>query len=179
MNKETQIILFNKFVDKNYEIFKRKMQKMCHLKHFTYSDDVLQDTLLKVLAKIQKTGINAENEKGIENYIFRAFVLNTYQMHKQLQNSKLDYNVNLKFTPDDGSTYNEKIDIMLDYLKELVTMEFGTEKCKLWYLKYYTNNNYTFKQLKEITGIEKPKKIIDDINKYLKTNVNKDILKRI
>lgn len=71
MTKEEQIELFYSFLSKNYKDLLKKYKQFCFLNNMTFSEDVVQETIIKVVDIINKKGLNDTTEKGMENYFFQ------------------------------------------------------------------------------------------------------------
>ena len=63
MTKEEQIELFYQLLSKNFKDIKKKYKQFCFLNHMDYSEDVLQDTVIKVVDIIQKKRFKRYNRK--------------------------------------------------------------------------------------------------------------------
>ena len=63
MENEQTLNQFYDVINKNYADFKKKMKQFCFLNSLTYSEDTLQETVLKVSEKIMKTGMTDTSEQ--------------------------------------------------------------------------------------------------------------------
>lgn len=179
MTKEEQNKVLDNYLSKHFNSFKKKMIKMCEIKKLTYDEDVLQDTILKVLSKVREFGLKAKTPKEVENYLFRAFVLNTFQQYHQSKKSKEVGNVDVGWVIDDRDNYKMSNDVLLDYLTALVEINFSPIEVTVWKTKYLNPEEITYQRIKKLCGVKSPRRIINQINEWLRNNINNDLIKVI
>lgn len=181
MTKEEQIKSFYYLLSNNYNDLKKKYKQFCFLNGLTYSDDVLHSTILKVVEMVNKKGLNASNDKDVENYLFKAFKLNTYQDFQQEQKKRVDDNINpfdlnIEDVEYDESHYNYAR-LASVYILQKVKEEFGELTAAIWRLRYIVRlngNELNYKKIKELTKIQDVRKRIVEVNRWVKNNIKKE-----
>lgn len=181
MTKEEQIKSFYSLLSNNYNDLKKKYKQFCFLNGLTYSDDVLHSTILKVVEMVNKKGLSASNDKDIENYLFKAFKLNTYQDFQQDQKKRVDDNINpfdlnIEDVEYDESHYNYAR-LASVYILQKVKEEFGELTAAIWRLRYIVRlngNELNYKKIKELTKIQDVRKRIVEVNRWVKNNIKKE-----
>lgn len=184
MTNDEQLQMFYDVVENNYNDFKKKMKQMCFINHITYSDDVLQETILKVAEMIIKKGLKDTTEKGIMNYLFRSYKLNTYQEHLQNQKKRIDENVDyqtleIEDVPYDESHFNYS-KLASIYMLNRVKQEFGELTAAIWRLRYMVKINgeeLNYKKIKQMTNIQDVRKRIVEVNRYIRDNITEQDIK--
>lgn len=184
MRKEEQIETFYSLLSNNYNDIKKKYKQFCFLNHITYSEDILNDTVLKVVDMINKKGLAANNEKEIESYFFKAFKLNTYQEHLQNQKKRIDENVDyqtleIEDVPYDESHFNYS-KLASIYMLNRVKQEFGELTAAIWRLRYMVKINgeeLNYKKIKQMTNIQDVRKRIVEVNRYIRDNITEQDIK--
>lgn len=178
MTNDEQIELINKTITKHYNDFKKKMKQFCFLNGLTYSDDVLHQTILKVLEMANKRGLSDYTEKGIMGYIFQSYKLNTYQEHLQEQKKKIDDNINVFNLDIIDKEYSEEskqfADLATVYLLKKVKENFDLLTYSVWRIRYLVKVNgeeLNYKKIKEMTNIKDVRKRIVDVNKWIRDNI--------
>lgn len=181
MTKDEQIKSFYSLLSNNYNDLKKKYKQFCFLNGLTYSDDVLHSTILKVVEMVNKKGLNASNDKDVENYLFKAFKLNTYQDFQQVQKKRVDDNINpfdlnIEDVEYDESHYNYAR-LASVYILQKVKEEFGELTAAIWRLRYIVRlngNELNYKKIKELTKIQDVRKRIVEVNRWVKNNIKKE-----
>lgn len=149
---------FLDYSGKHYEENKKKWSARLKKQGLTFSEDIYNDTILKVYEHINDyTG-------DIESYWYKAFLLNTkrdtkYSYHKK--DDDIDVIELLSDIPDDGPP------ILLDEISEGI--KSIDEVDKHIFLIYYLTD-FTYSQLEELTGIKDIKYRLKKIVKQIKGN---------
>lgn len=177
---------FLEWVNKNYETQKQKLKAYCFNKKQPFSEDIYHSTILKVYDKILRKGILDNSDKGIENYCFLSFKMNTNREKLYARNINRDRNITDiehiydKYYNDTESSAAEKVqsdlrkDFFALYLLKKVEDEFGDELLHLFQMKFFSK--HTYKQIKERTTIPQSRQKILQIRDWLRKNVTKDEL---
>ena len=153
MTKEEQIKVFYQLLSKNYNDIKKKYKQMCFLQGITYSEDTLQDTIVKIVDIIQRKGLKAQTEKEIENYLFNAFRYNLYQEFLQESKKKKDDNIDPFDLEIEDTPYSDEqaqyADMATKYIFNKVKEEFDAVTVGIWRLRYMVTVNRTRNELQE------------------------------
>lgn len=184
MTKEEQIECFNDLMINEYDNIKKKYKQFCFLNKLNFNEDVLHETFLKVYEIISKKGISAKNPKEVENYFFKSFKLNTYQDFKQLNNKRVDNNIdpfslNIEDIEYDETHFNYA-KLASIYILNKVKEEFGELSAAIWRLRYLLKVNgetLNYKQIKQISKVNDVRKRIVDINRWIKQNITQEEIK--
>lgn len=186
MDKNEQLKLFYRVLEREFKNIKKKYKQMCFLQHIDFDDDVLQDTIVKVADKILKDGIKAENEREMECYLFRAFKLNSLQNKLQKQKRLLDDNVVLEeldvYADEEYDESKMRFDTFArNYIEKEIKEHFDLISYSIFRLRYLVTingKNLTFKDIKGVTKISDSRKRLVEINNYIRNNLSMDFLKR-
>lgn len=185
MTKEEQIDLFYKFLAENYSQIKKKYKQFAFLNHIDFNEDVLQETVIKVVDIINKKGLKDTTEKGIENYFFQSFKFNTYQQHlqdsKKLKDDNIDpFELNIIDEPYDEAPA-QYADMASRYILNKIKEEFDPISVGIWRLRYIVSINgeqLNYKKIKEMTKIEDTRRRIVMINKWIRENITESDIKQ-
>ena len=153
MTKEEQLDMFYSFLSKYYKDLIKKYKQFCFLNHMTFDEDVLQETVVKVVDMINKKGLKDESEKGIENYFFQAFKFNTYQQHLQNQKQLKDLNINPFDLEIEDIPYSEEnvqyADMAAHYIFQKIKEVFDLVTVRNLEIKIYGNDRQSRIELQE------------------------------
>lgn len=185
MEKDSQLIEFNRVITKNYEVYRKKFQDYCFKIRVNFSEDTLNETYLKVVEKINKDGIEAKTEQEFLNYFFKSFKNNILQENMKIsKHNDLNLNVEDFDFYEDEDEENEKSYSQLAkiILEQAVKENFDAVDYAIFRLKYLLTINgktLTFKEIKKITGIKDTRARLVKMNRYLRENYSKEKLKEI
>jgi len=169
-----------------YDEVKHACIEICKKNGEEYSDDVFQDTIIKVNDIITKKGsLDDMSEKGILNYFVKSFINNLRCEKRNSYICKRDLNVSESDMCDiyerTSNPLKDKLinDLLEDfsvlYVMKIVEERFDGETFYLFRLK--TLCNMTYKQIANKTKIKKAREKIIEVNKFLRDNLTrKDIL---
>lgn len=176
------------WIGEHYDEQKKKLKAFCSNKSYKFDDDVFAQTYMNIYEHILRSGIQDDSDNGFDNYTFKAFKQNMHRESMYSRNAKRDDNVSN--ITDAYERYcstllseREKLksDLFKDYatlyLLSTVEQKFDGEHFYLFRLKTF-ENNLTYKQLQEKTGIKGCRQKIVDVKNYLKNNVSKEEIKR-
>lgn len=145
MTNEEQLTIYYKVISSNYQSFKKKMKQFCFLNHLDYDDDIFQETVLKVAEMTKKRGLRDCSDKGIMNYLFMGFKLNTYQNHLQKTKKRRDDNVDVYRLELEDINYTEEDklinDLSVRYILNQVKLNFDLISYSVWRLRYLVKLN--------------------------------------
>lgn len=171
----------------NYNKLKQICKDVCARNKEKFSEDIFQDTIVQVHKIIQKKGqLDDMSEKGILNYMTRSYVNNLRCEKRYAYIKKRDNNI----TQDEFneryersmSSREEKIikDLLEDfsvlYIMKMVELNFDNEHYYLYKLKMLCNQ--TYKQIHDKTKIKKSRDKIIEVNKWVRENLTRDIIKQ-
>ena len=175
------------WINKNYDIQKKKLQSFCNDKKYDWDEDIFCETYLKVYEKILRNGMLDSTDKGFDNYTFLAFKINTMRNKQYARNQKRDLNVkNLsgayelysqtKITEREKLINDLRKDYFTLYLMKKVEEHFDAEHFYLFRLKTFTNMTYA--KLTEHTGIKGCRQKVVDVKNWLKQNVKEEDIRK-
>lgn len=152
---------FLEYVGEHYEESKKKWSARLKKQGLQFSEDIYNDTILKVYETLNKHEVE---DNQIEGFWYKAFLLNTkrdtkYSYHKK--DDDIDVIELLSDVPDDGPP------ILLDEISEGI--KSIDEIDKHIFLIYYLTD-FTYSQLEELTGIKGIKYRLKKIVKQIKGN---------
>lgn len=154
---------FLEYVGEHYEELKKKWSARLKKQGLTFSEDIFQDTILKVHSH---TNTDDDFNGDIEGYFYKAFLQNIKRDTKYSIHKKDDTIDVLKYLDEFP---NEDPPILLDDVKEGLKPLTDIEK-NLILLYYLTDMSYI--ELEDLTGIKnvrhKIKSIIKKIRGYIK-----------
>ena len=174
-------------LNKNYNNLKQVCKDVCKRNKEQYSEDALNDTVIQVHKIIQKKGkLDDMSENGIMRYFVRSYVNNLRMEKRYAYHKKRDYNITQEEFNDryeqSLSSKRDKIikDLLEDfsvlYIMKLVELNFPPEQLYLYKLKMICNK--TYKQIHDETKIKKSRDKIIEVNKWVKNNLTRDVIKK-
>ena len=174
-------------LNKNYNNLKQVCKDVCKRNKEQYSEDALNDTVIQVHKIIQKKGkLDDMSENGIMRYFVRSYVNNLRMEKRYAYHKKRDYNITQEEFNDryeqSLSSKRDKIikDLLEDfsvlYIMKLVELNFPPEQLYLYKLKMICNK--TYKQIHDETKIKKSRDKIIEVNKWVKQNLTRDVIKK-
>lgn len=174
-------------LNKNYNNLKQVCKDVCKRNKEQYSEDALNDTVIQVHKIIQKKGkLDDMSENGIMRYFVRSYVNNLRMEKRYAYHKKRDYNITQEEFNDryeqSLSSKRDKIikDLLEDfsvlYIMKLVELNFPPEQLYLYKLKMICNK--TYKQIHDETRIKKSRDKIIEVNKWVKQNLTRDVIKK-
>lgn len=173
-------------IARKYDEVKHSCIEICKKNGEEFSEDVFQDTIIKVNDIITKKGsLDDMSEKGILNYFVKSFINNLRCEKRNSYICKRDLNVSESDMCDiyerTSNPLKDKLinDLLEDfsvlYVMKIVEERFDGETFYLFRLK--TLCNMTYKQIANKTKIKKAREKIIEVNKFLRDNLTrKDIL---
>lgn len=174
-------------INKNYNNLKQVCKDVCKRNKEQYSEDALNDTVIQVHKIIQKKGkLDDMSDNGIMRYFVRSYVNNLRMEKRYAYHKKRDYNITQEEFNDryeqSLSSKRDKIikDLLEDfsvlYIMKLVELNFPPEQLYLYKLKMICNK--TYKQIHDETKIKKSRDKIIEVNKWVKQNLTRDVIKK-
>ena len=174
-------------LNKHYNNLKQVCKDVCKRNKEQYSEDALNDTVIQVHKIIQKKGkLDDMSENGIMRYFVRSYVNNLRMEKRYAYHKKRDYNITQEEFNDryeqSLSSKRDKIikDLLEDfsvlYIMKLVELNFPPEQLYLYKLKMICNK--TYKQIHDETRIKKSRDKIIEVNKWVKQNLTRDVIKK-
>ena len=171
----------------NYNNLQQICKDVCKRNGEKYSEDTLNDTVLQIHKIIQKKGsLNDMSERGILNYFTRSYVNNLRMEKRYAYIKKRDHNItqeefNERYEQSQSSKQEKIIKDLLEdfsvlYIMKLVELNFDNEHYYLYKLKMLCNK--TYKQIHDQTHIKKSRDKIIEVNKWVKQNLTRDIIKK-
>ena len=174
-------------LNKNYNNLKQVCKDVCKRNQEQYSEDTLNDTVIQIHKIIQKKGkLDDMSDNGIMRYFVRSYVNNLRMEKRYAYHKKRDYNITQEEFNDryeqSLSSKRDKIikDLLEDfsvlYIMKLVELNFPPEQLYLYKLKMICNK--TYKQIHDETKIKKSRDKIIEVNKWVKHNLTRDVIKK-
>ena len=174
-------------LNNNYNNLKQVCKDVCKRNKEQYSEDALNDTVIQIHKIIQKKGkLDDMSENGIMRYFVRSYVNNLRMEKRYAYHKKRDYNITQEEFNDryeqSLSSKRDKIikDLLEDfsvlYIRKLVELNFPPEQLYLYKLKMICNK--TYKQIHDETKIKKSRDKIIEVNKWVKNNLTRDVIKK-
>ena len=174
-------------LNKNYNNLKQVCKDVCKRNQEQYSEDTLNDTVIQIHKIIQKKGkLDDMSDNGIMRYFVRSYVNNLRMEKRYAYHKKRDYNITQEEFNDryeqSLSSKRDKIikDLLEDfsvlYIMKLVELNFPPEQLYLYKLKMICNK--TYKQIHDETKIKKSRDKIIQVNKWVKQNLTRDVIKK-
>lgn len=179
--------VYFKCINKNYNNLKQVCKDVCKRNKEQYSEDALNDTVIQVHKIIKKKGkLDDMSDNGIMRYFVRSYVNNLRMEKRYAYHKKRDYNITQEEFNDryeqSLSSKRDKIikDLLEDfsvlYIMKLVELNFPPEQLYLYKLKMICNK--TYKQIHDETRIKKSRDKIIEVNKWVKNNLTRDVIKK-
>ena len=187
MEDSTAVTAYFTCIKQNYNNLKQVCKDVCKRNKEQYSEDALNDTVIQVHKIIQKKGkLDDMSDNGIMRYFVRSYVNNLRMEKRYAYHKKRDYNITQEEFNDryeqSLSSKRDKIikDLLEDfsvlYIMKLVELNFPPEQLYLYKLKMICNK--TYKQIHDETSIKKSRDKIIEVNKWVKNNLTRDVIKK-
>ena len=187
MEDNTAVTAYFTCISQNYNNLKQVCKDVCKRNKEQYSEDSLNDTVIQVHKIIQKKGkLDDMSDNGIMRYFVRSYVNNLRMEKRYAYHKKRDYNITQEEFNDryeqSLSSKRDKIikDLLEDfsvlYIMKLVELNFPPEQLYLYKLKIICNK--TYKQIHDETRIKKSRDKIIEVNKWVKHNLTRDVIKK-
>ena len=187
MEDNTAVTAYFTCISQNYNNLKQVCKDVCKRNKEQYSEDALNDTVIQVHKIIQKKGkLDDMSDNGIMRYFVRSYVNNLRMEKRYAYHKKRDYNITQEEFNDryeqSLSSKRDKIikDLLEDfsvlYIMKLVEFNFSPEQLYLYKLKIICNK--TYKQIHDETRIKKSRDKIIEVNKWVKHNLTRDVIKK-
>ena len=187
MEDNTAVTAYFTCIRQNYNSLKQVCKDVCKRNKEQYSEDALNDTVIQIHKIIQKKGkLDDMSENGIMRYFVRSYVNNLRMEKRYAYHKKRDYNITQEEFNDryeqSLSSKRDKIikDLLEDfsvlYIMKLVELNFPPEQLYLYKLKMICNK--TYKQIHDETRIKKSRDKIIEVNKWVKNNLTRDVIKK-
>ena len=186
MEDNTAVTAYFTCINQNYSNLKQVCKDVCKRNKEQYSEDSLNDTVIQIHKIIQKKGkLDDMSDNGIMRYFVRSYVNNLRMEKRYAYHKKRDYNITQEEFNDryeqSLSSKRDKIikDLLEDfsvlYIMKLVELNFPPEQLYLYKLKMICNK--TYKQIHDETKIKKSRDKIIEVNKWVKQNLTRDVIK--
>ena len=187
MEDNTAVTAYFTCISQNYNNLRQICNDVCKRNKEQYSEDALNDTVIQVHKIIQKKGkLDDMSDNGIMRYFVRSYVNNLRMEKRYAYHKKRDYNITQEEFNDryeqSLSSKRDKIikDLLEDfsvlYIMKLVELNFPPEQLYLYKLKMICNK--TYKQIHDETRIKKSRDKIIEVNKWVKQNLTRDVIKK-
>ena len=187
MEDNTAVTAYFTCINQNYNSLKQVCKDVCKRNKEQYSEDSLNDTVIQIHKIIQKKGkLDDMSDNGIMRYFVRSYVNNLRMEKRYAYHKKRDYNITQEEFNDryeqSLSSKRDKIikDLLEDfsvlYIMKLVELNFPPEQLYLYKLKMICNK--TYKQIHDETRIKKSRDKIIEVNKWVKHNLTRDVIKK-
>lgn len=187
MEDNTAVTAYFTCINQNYNNLKQVCNDVCKRNKEQYSEDALNDTVIQIHKIIQKKGkLDDMSDNGIMRYFVRSYVNNLRMEKRYAYHKKRDYNITQEEFNDryeqSLSSKRDKIikDLLEDfsvlYIMKLVELNFPPEQLYLYKLKMICNK--TYKQIHDETRIKKSRDKIIEVNKWVKQNLTRDVIKK-
>ena len=187
MEDNTAVTAYFTCISQNYNNLKQVCKDVCKRNKEQYSEDSLNDTVIQIHKIIQKKGkLDDMSDNGIMRYFVRSYVNNLRMEKRYAYHKKRDYNITQEEFNDryeqSLSSKRDKIikDLLEDfsvlYIMKLVELNFPPEQLYLYKLKMICNK--TYKQIHDETRIKKSRDKIIEVNKWVKHNLTRDVIKK-
>lgn len=185
MTYEHEKDLFFQWIAEHWEQQKNKLQRFCANQRLPFDDDVYSETVTKIAERILKKGLKDTTPKGMENYLFKSFKINTLRERDYARNKKRDHNVTditqlyedwaneHQLTPTSKLLHDLKQDFSLLYLASVVIEHYGEQSAHLFLTKYCYR--YTYKQMQaKFSNIKHLREHLLEIKHFLQEHVTKE-----
>lgn len=177
-----------KVIEKQYDELKRICREVCKRNGEKFSEDIFQDTIIKINNIITKKGeLDDMSEKGIMNYFTRSFVNNLRCDKRNSYVAKRDHNISqdtmneryeLTHSPLKDKLVKDLLeDFSILYIMKRIEDVFDNQACHLYRLK--TLCGMTYKQIHDKTHIKKSREMIVEVNNWVKSNITRDEIWRV
>lgn len=177
-----------KVIEKQYYELKRICREVCKRNGEKFSEDIFQDTIIKINNIITKKGeLDDMSEKGIMNYFTRSFVNNLRCDKRNSYIAKRDHNIsqdtmNERYELTHSPLKNKLVKDLLEdfsilYIMKRIEDVFDSQACHLYRLK--TLCGMTYKQIHDKTHVKKSREMIVEVNNWVKSNITRDEIWRV
>lgn len=189
MEDNTAVTAYFTCINDNYNNIKHICHQLCIKNKETFSEDILNDTVIQIHKIIKKKGqLNDMSCSGITNYFVRSYVNNLRCEKRYAVNAKRDLNIKQESIQDLYEEYSNKksttrekiikdlyIDFSILYIMKMVELNFDAEHFYLYRLK--TLCGKTYKQVHDETKIKKSREKILEVSKWVKQNISREQIK--
>lgn len=187
MEDNTAVTAYFTCINQNYNNIRQICKDVCIRNKEKYSEDTVNDTVIQIHKIIIKKGqLDDMSCSGIMRYFVRSYVNNLRMEKRYAYHKKRDYNITQEEFNDryeqSLSSKRDKIikDLLEDfsvlYIMKLVELNFPPEQLYLYKLKMICNK--TYKQIHDETKIKKSRDKIIEVNKWVKQNITRDVIKK-
>ena len=168
-----------KYIGTIYEEYRMKYFKMANNLNYNVNEDMLNDTILACYNSIARNNLSDTTEKGMRNYLFRAFKTNL--------NAVSNYDKRRDFV-DDLTTLAEQYEAMGEATHNKIKKQLIEDYSVIYILEQVENNfdtltfhcfrlktmvPCTYQRLRELTKVRDCKKRVVKVNKWLRENISK------
>lgn len=178
-----EIEKFNEWINHNYDSFKKKMIAYCSSKKMNFDEDVFHETLVKLIEKIEKNGMLQADDKGFENYFFKAFKRNIKREKQYARNAKRDDNIKninglyekylAKTNVTDKIQNDAYIDFAVLYCIRKAENVFDEKIVRLFCIKYFSPH-MTYKKLSDNTDEKNIRQKLLNLKNWMKNNISEE-----
>lgn len=172
-----------KYINSIYDEYKIRFTSFCHKEKKTFDEDVYSNTIIQCYESICRNGLKDTSQQGMRNYFFNSFKMNMVRCNTYCRETKRDYNIDMGSAYESYLSSNvplfEKVkqqmlnDFTITYILNLVEQEFDIVSFFCFRIKHLIPKT-SYQKLKEITKISDCKRRVVTINKWVKSNVNRD-----
>lgn len=186
MDMEAELTYFN-CIGGNYDKIKNICKQVCIRNKEQFSEDILNDTVIQIHKIILKKGkLNDMTCSGITNYFVRSYVNNLRCEKRYAYIQKRDTNITKEEFQERHEQQQEQVknkilkdmleDFSILFIMKQVELNFSQEHFYLYKLKMLCK--MTYKQIHDKTHIKKSRDKILEVNKWVKDNLSRDIIKK-
>ena len=153
---------FLKYSGEHYNDIKKKWKARCKKNNVQYSDDIFQESIIKVYSHLSEKPYTGD----VESYWWQAFINNSRREKDYAYNSKKDDTIEVLQYLDNFPTEDKPI--LLQDIEEGLKLLTDIEK-NLLLMYYLTDITYT--ELEELTGIKDLKYKLKGILKKVRKKI--------
>lgn len=180
---------FIQYINSNYDYLQQHLIAFCLDQHYNWDEDIFHDTLVKCIDLVQRNGLRDTSNKGMENYIFKAYKFNTIREKQYCRITKRDNNVtdingayedylNHALSVEDKVTGDLYADYAAMYLaaaaeNAMMNGELTPEEFHLWRFKTFLPS-LTYNALEQMTKSKGVRNKVKKVRQWLKDNVTMD-----
>lgn len=187
MEDNTAVTAYFACINQNYNNLRQICKDVCVRNKEKYSEDTVNDTVIQIHKIIIKKGqLDDMSCNGIMRYFVRSYVNNLRMEKRYAYHKKRDFNItqeefNVRHEESLSSKRDKIIKDLLEdfsvlYIMKLVELNFPPEQLYLYKLKMICNK--TYKQIHDETKIKKSRDKIIEVNKWVKHNLTRDVIKK-
>lgn len=155
---------FLAFSERHYEELKKKWANRLKKAELTFSEDIYNDSILKVYEQIKKK----EYIGDIEAYWYQAFLINTKRDTKYAYHKKDDSIDVLKYL-DEFPTDDKPL--LLEDIQDILQSMEDNKNFHLFLIYYMTDTTYA--ELEELTGIKNVRYKVKSIGKKIREHIKR------